>query len=348
MKNELFKSVVVNKSSLFSPHAHSSAMHKRSRLGLYEPIMTKESAVNKLTNDRAGSYKKAIKEKEQLVNVLQRKKEKKERYKGSTTIIDSQIQPLLAEIETLKLKQQQLDSGRQELLHYVLSQRGGIVPSEKILSFIGGKVPLPTRTIAPDIPPEGLPIDAPTMGGANFLPVNQPEITNIESESEAGASIPPAPPSIASMQYSTDEDINHSTYVPPESKYSFVKTGETEPEEVSSDIGNSSSGEENTEPEPQEPKGDETDAENLREIMESMKPKPETETLPVPPPPPKTEPPTPRSGKNLKSGAFVDIPKKSDFFKDIKNEKRERRNKRARELYAQRRQDKGQSYTPRK
>jgi len=222
MKNELFKSIHVNRDSLFSPHAHKTAVHKRSSLGLYQPIMTKDSAVNKLTNDRCGCYKNAIKEKEQLVNVLQRQKEKKARYNGSTTIIDTQIQPLLAEIDALKLKQQQLDSGRQELLKYVLSQRGGIVPSEKILSFIGGKVPIPVPTIAPEIPPEAESIDVPSMGGSNFLPVQAPP-TNIEQESETGASLPTettVPPEPIQMPPETDtenESGDNSPYISPES-----------------------------------------------------------------------------------------------------------------------------------
>ena len=220
------------------------------------------------------------------------------------TILDTEIQPLLAEIEVLKLKQQQLDSGRQELLHYVLAQPGGTFSSEKILSFLGGHVELPVRQIEPEIVPEASPVGEAIMGDSNFLPI-QPPPTNIQEESESGDNSIQQP-DIASMKYSSDEDINHTEYVPPEQKYSFIG-GETSESSIPEE-SESSSNEENT----------------------------ENNTLPVPPES-KRSLPTPRTGKNI--SAFIDVPKKSDGL-----EVKERRNKRARELYALRKQSKGLNY----
>jgi hypothetical protein len=143
----LFKSPLIKPDSLFKSASVASHVHKRSKLGIYDGMMNKKTALNKL-KQKNESLEKAISDKYQQINMLKKRKLSHPKSEKIATE-DSSIQQLSNEISELRTKSILHEYDRKRLERKIISAKSKVVPVQNIYNYASGAIPLTRPTISP-------------------------------------------------------------------------------------------------------------------------------------------------------------------------------------------------------
>jgi hypothetical protein len=169
----LFKSPLIKPDSLFKSASVASHVHKRSKLGIYDGMMNKKTALNKL-KQKNESLEKAISDKYQQINMLKKRKLSHPKSEKIATE-DSSIQQLSNEISELRTKSILHEYDRKRLERKIISAKSKVVPVQNIYNYASGAIPLTRPTISPR---------SSLVGTENFSDIDDSMISNYSSEPE--------------------------------------------------------------------------------------------------------------------------------------------------------------------
>jgi len=174
------------------PDLFKSPLHYKSRLGVYQPTMSKTAAYSKLSFSSKENQK--IKDLSVMVNLLNSKINRMGAQNPKRPILSGQLRNYQNSLNELKEHETKRLNERNELLKYIESNNGETIPAASVYAFLTNK-PLPLR---PTVAPKTIP-DAGMVSSQEQPPADQPVITdqmttaNVEAEKEGDTTVVPPP-----------------------------------------------------------------------------------------------------------------------------------------------------------
>ena len=205
-----------------------------SRLGVYNPVMSKTAAYSKLSFPDKENQK--IKDLAVMVNLLNSKINRMGAQNPKRQILSNQLSNYQNSLNELKEQETKRLNQRNDLLKYIESNNGETIPAASVYAFLTDK-PLPPRpTIAPNVIPDVGEVGSQEKPPAD-LPLTTDEDTtgNVEAETEdipiEPTVVPPTEPTVVPTEEVRAKRVSY--FQPQLSEVSENEAKEIEPKSES-------------------------------------------------------------------------------------------------------------------